>query len=124
MNGDGPALQRLLLALLDNAVKYTPPGGRVRVSMQIEKSKVAVLIKDTGIGISMEDLPHIFDRFYRASKDRSRRNSGAGLGLSIAQCIAGRHGGTISVESTVGKGSEFLLKLPISSPLIQNQRSE
>jgi heavy metal sensor kinase len=124
VNGDGSALHRMLLALLDNAIKYTPAGGKVRVSMQIERSQALVTIKDTGIGIPEEELPHIFDRFYRASKDRSRRNGGAGLGLSIAQWIASRHGGTITVDSAVGRGSAFVLRLPISSALIQNRASE
>ena len=112
--GDSHALHRLLLALLDNAIKYTPPGGSVRVSMRVEASHALVMVNDTGIGITAEDLPHIFERFYRASKARSRRNGGAGLGLSIAQWIASRHGGAITVESTVGRGSTFFLKLPMT----------
>ena len=124
VNGDSSALHRLLLVLLDNAIKYTPPRGSVRVSLRVDDSEAVVTVSDTGIGISAEDLPHIFERFYRASKDRSRRNGGAGLGLSIAQWIASRHGGAIAVESTVGRGSKFLLRLPISSSLIQNRTSE
>jgi heavy metal sensor kinase len=121
VNGDGQALHRLLLVLLDNAIKYTPPGGSVRVSMTVEDSQATVTVRDTGIGIAAEDLPHIFERFYRSSKDRSRRTGGAGLGLAIAQWIAGRHGGAIIVESVLGFGSTFVLRLPISSALIQNR---
>jgi signal transduction histidine kinase len=121
VNGDGQALHRLLLVLLDNAIKYTPPGGSVRVSMAVEDSQATVTVRDTGIGIAAEDLPHIFERFYRSSKDRSRRTGGAGLGLAIAHWIAGRHGGAITVESVLGFGSTFVLRLPVSSALIQNR---
>ena len=124
VNGDGSALHRLLLVLLDNAIKYTPPGGSVKVSMRVEASQALVIIKDNGIGISDEDLPYIFERFYRASKDRSRKQGGAGLGLSIAKSIAESHGGSIGVESAVGRGSTFFLRLPISSPHFQNRTSK
>lgn len=116
VQGDEPSLRRLLLILLDNAIKYSKPSGRVRVSMSLHQSaagKNAVMeVADMGIGISADDLPHIFERFYRAAKDRSRRTGGAGLGLAIARWIAERHGGSIQAESTIGCGSVFRVSLP------------
>jgi heavy metal sensor kinase len=111
--GDEHALRRLLLILLDNAVKYTPPGGHVAVSLDRLDRGSEVRIRDTGIGIPAEHLPHIFERFYRVSKDRSRATGGTGLGLSIARWIAEQHGGGIRVESTPGVGSEFCVRLPL-----------
>jgi two-component system, OmpR family, sensor kinase len=96
--------------LLDNAVKYTPDGGSVTVTVEEEDGGVALVVSDTGIGISEEQLPLIFERFYRA--DPSRSEGGAGLGLSIARQIAEAHGGQIRAESTPGKGSTFTLLLP------------
>jgi heavy metal sensor kinase len=106
--GDPTAMRRLLLILLDNAIKYTPSGGRVTVAL----NDSTVEIIDTGIGISAEDLPHIFERFYRADKARSRDIGGAGLGLSLAKWIAEAHGATITAESNPGGGSKFILHLP------------
>jgi len=117
--GDDHALRRLFLILLDNAIKYTHPGGATRVRMAIDDSmpgrNAIVEVRDTGVGISPEDLPHIFERFYRASKDRSRTTGGVGLGLSIAQWIVARHGGEILVESAPGAGSVFHVRLPLAS---------
>lgn len=117
IQGDDHALRRLLLILLDNAVKYTPAGGSVTVSVRVEGPVAVVEVRDTGIGIAPEDLPHIFERFYRAAKDRSRTTGGAGLGLSIAHWVAMRHGGEIRVESTLGAGSVFCVRIP-SSPAL------
>jgi heavy metal sensor kinase len=114
ISGDAEAIRRLVLILLDNAIKYTPAGGEIRVGLKNDGHRKAVIeVRDNGAGISSEDLPHIFDRFYRASQDRSRSTGGAGLGLSIAQWIATRHGGEIAVESTVGAGSVFRAFLPL-----------
>jgi heavy metal sensor kinase len=114
--GDDRALQRLLLILLDNAIKYSRPGGEVHLSLGISRrnhQQVAVFeVRDNGIGVSAEDLPHIFERFYRASKDRSRKVAGVGLGLSIAEWIARQHHGSIEVESQLGVGSVFRVLLP------------
>jgi len=116
INGDPDALRRALLILLDNAIKFTAVGGSIFVAMHLEDSSRARLaiieVRDTGAGIPPEDLPHIFDRFYRTSKDRSRKTGGAGLGLSIAQWLATRHGGHIEVQSEPGAGSTFRLTLP------------
>ena len=113
VTGDPAALHRLLLILIDNAVKYTPAGGRVAVSLTADSAFALVEVRDTGIGIGADDLPHIFERFYRADKARSRERGGAGLGLSIARWIADAHGGSIRVESATGAGSVFQVRLPL-----------
>jgi heavy metal sensor kinase len=114
--GDDRALRRLLLILLDNAIKYSKPGGEVRLDLapcQHGGRRTAMLeVRDQGIGITSEDLPHVFERFYRASKDRSRTVDGLGLGLSIAESIVRRHGGEIRLESTPGTGSTARVFLP------------
>jgi two-component system OmpR family sensor kinase len=118
--GDRDRLRQLLLNLVDNALKYTPPGGQVMLSLYQEQDWVRVEVTDTGIGIPPEDLepgPHgfplIFERFYRADPARTRARGGTGLGLSIAQWIAQAHGGRITVESHLGKGSTFTIRLPL-----------
>jgi signal transduction histidine kinase len=118
LEGDEDRLHQLTLNLIDNAIKYTPVGGEVRVSLHHEAanggpSGTAVLeIEDTGIGISASDLPHIFDRFYRVDKARSRSHGGSGLGLAICRWIVEAHNGTIGVRSSPGKGSRFTVRLP------------
>jgi len=104
--GDYASLQRLLWILLDNATKYTPPPGSIRMKLAVEDHRAVVTVEDNGIGISAADLPHIFARFYRADKSRSQVD-GAGLGLSIAQWIANVHGASISAESSEAEGSVF-----------------
>jgi heavy metal sensor kinase len=111
--GDSQALHRLFLILIDNAVKYTPAGGSVAVALTQNNGSAIAEIRDTGIGVSAEDLPHIFDRFYRADKARSREFGGVGLGLSIARWVAEAHRGTIEVQSTPGAGSVFRIRLPL-----------
>lgn len=111
--GDSQALHRLFLILIDNAVKYTPPGGSVSVALKQKNGSAVAEIRDTGIGVSAEDMPHIFDRFYRADKARSREFGGVGLGLSIARWAAETHRGTIEVQSTPGAGSIFRIRLPL-----------
>ncbi len=110
ITGDVPRLQRMVANLLDNALKYTPSQGEVAVSIRGEEDKVVISVRDTGIGISEKDLPNIFKRFYRC--DRSRSQAGTGLGLSLAQAVASAHGGSITVESALGKGSLFRVALP------------
>lgn len=108
LHGDAAAMRRLLLILLDNAIKYTHHGGNVTIVM----NPSAIEITDSGIGIAAADLPHIFERFYRADKARSRDSGGAGLGLSLAKWIAEAHGASITVQSRPGEGSTFVLHLP------------
>jgi heavy metal sensor kinase len=115
VSGDDEMLKRMLLNLLDNAVKYTAPGGEIGVTLELQNGRARLVVADTGFGIPAEDQARIFDRFYRVDKARSRALGGAGLGLSIARWIAEAHGGMISVESAVGRGSTFTVELPRSA---------
>jgi len=110
--GDADLLKQLLLNLVDNAVAYTPPGGRVELALDVDGNQARLSVRDTGPGIAAEDLERIFERFYRLDEARTRRSGGAGLGLAIARWIAEAHGGHIAVESVVGRGSVFTLVLP------------
>ena len=114
VEGDEAALSRLWLILLDNSIKYGKPGGEIDFEVAIEDAEVVVRVSDNGFGIAREELPHIFDRFWRADKVRSRSLGGAGLGLSIAQWIVQEHRGSITVVSEVGKGSQFSVRLPLA----------
>jgi heavy metal sensor kinase len=132
VQGDDQRLKQLLLNLVDNAIKYSPPGGQVTLGLRTRKREassaqksdsegaagggdfVEITVQDTGIGISAESLPRIFERFYRADQARSREAGGAGLGLCIARTIAEAHGGRILVQSTPGAGSTFTVLLPLT----------
>jgi heavy metal sensor kinase len=116
VRGDEARLRELFMNLLDNAIIYTPSPGTVSVSLRREGQMAVVAIKDTGVGIPAEDIPFIFERFYRVDKSRSRADGGIGLGLAICQHIAEAHGGKIEVESQVGVGSTFSVWLPLQSP--------
>jgi two-component system phosphate regulon sensor histidine kinase PhoR len=105
-------LEQVFVNLLDNAVKFNRPNGEVQVEMRRDNGRVRILIGDTGIGIPSEDLPRIFERFYRADKARSRAMGGTGLGLSIVKHAVEQMGGTIQVHSRLGEGSEFTIELP------------
>lgn len=118
---DRESLQCILANLLENALKYTEPGGKVTVSCQLSATVAQIKISDSGIGIPTEDLSKIYDRFYRVDKSRSRSSGGAGLGLSIVKAIAERDGGTVAVNSTLGKGSEFIVTLPIDRTTVVAQ---
>lgn len=109
MMGDAAGLQRMIINLLENAIKYTSAGGMVTVSSFIENSRIKIAFIDNGIGISGEDIPHIFKRLYRC--DRSRSQQGFGLGLSLALAVARAHGGDIAVVSRLGEGSTFTVTL-------------
>lgn len=112
LTGDEDLLKRMVLNLLDNAVKYTPEGGEISVELTARNGDAVVVVRDTGIGIPEQDQPHVFDRFYRVDKARSRALGGAGLGLSIVHWIVEAHGGTVTVESSQNKGTAFTVKLP------------
>jgi signal transduction histidine kinase len=113
VKGDLQRLQRLVANLLDNALKYTLPGGKVAIVLKAHAGAAIISVTDTGIGIAEEELPRIFERFYRG--DRSRTQMGTGLGLSLAAAIASAHRGSITVSSTPGEGSTFTITLPLFS---------
>jgi signal transduction histidine kinase len=112
VEGDPSRLQQVVVNLLDNAIKYTPEGGSVSVNVRAETDKAVLTVTDTGIGISEEGQAHIFERFYRTDKARSRLMGGTGLGLSIVKSIGAAHGGRVSVESAEGRGSTFRFEIP------------
>jgi heavy metal sensor kinase len=112
VKANDPALRRLLLLLVDNAVKYTPAGGRITVSVGQDLAGPMLAVRDTGIGIPDSALPHVFERFYRADDSRNRDAGGAGLGLSIAKWIAERHHASLEAESVLGEGSIFRVRFP------------
>jgi two-component system, OmpR family, sensor kinase len=110
--GDVDRLKQLMLNLVTNAIKYTPSGGQVTISVMYEEGYAFLRVSDTGMGIPHEDLPHIFDRFYRVDRARARKAGGAGLGLAICRWIAEAHHGRIWAESKIGEGSTFNVQLP------------
>jgi two-component system phosphate regulon sensor histidine kinase PhoR len=110
--GDPDALERMLLNLLENAIKYNRAGGKVDLSLSANDGAAEITVEDTGIGISPETLPRIFERFYRVDKGRSRDQGGTGLGLAIVKHVAQTHGGKVDVESELGKGTRFRVTLP------------
>ena len=113
VTADEEWLKRLVLNLVDNAIKFTAAGGRVDVRVRAEAERAVFQVSDTGIGISAELLPRIFDPFVRADPSRSHRTEGAGLGLSLVKWIIDRHNGRIDVQSTPAKGSTFTIYLPL-----------
>jgi two-component system, OmpR family, sensor kinase len=117
VDGDAPRLRQLLLNLVENAIKYTSVGGTIEVSLAEEQGNAIVTVKDSGMGIAAADLPFIFERFWRADRSRSRAGGrgGTGLGLAISQYIAQAHGGTLTAQSRLGRGSTFTLTLPSAS---------
>ncbi|WEK54415.1 MAG: HAMP domain-containing sensor histidine kinase [Candidatus Cohnella colombiensis] len=110
--GDEGRIRQLLIILLDNALKFTPPSGRIEVAGRYQSNHVYISVSDNGCGIAEDELPHIFDRFYRGDKIRSRSEGGTGLGLSIAQWIVDVHGGVIRIESKVDQGTKVELLFP------------
>ena len=111
--GDKVKIRQLFINILENAVRYTPEGGYISVSILKKDKNAVIAISDTGIGIPAEHLPHIFERFYRVDKARSRADGGVGLGLAIAKYIADSHNGKIEVASQIGKGTTFTITLPL-----------
>lgn len=114
VRGSARDLSLLVRNLVDNAIRYTKPGGRVNVGLEADDGEVVLTVEDTGIGIPTRDLPRVFERFYRVDRARSRETGGTGLGLSIVRHVAENHGGTVSVESELGRGSTFTVRLPAS----------
>lgn len=118
--GSADKLKQAIRIFIDNSIKYTPDNGAISLSLRHSEQHAMIVIKDNGIGISKEDLPHIFDRFYRADKSRTKskdnQHGGTGLGLSIAKIIIEQHGGTIHVDSELNEGTTFTLFLPLSTP--------
>jgi heavy metal sensor kinase len=110
---DRVQIERMLSNLISNAVKFTPPGGKVTVSLQPSSDRIDIIVADTGRGIAPEHLPHVFDRFYQAPDPDGHAERGLGLGLSFVSWIAKAHGGSIEVESELNKGSRFIVSLPI-----------
>jgi heavy metal sensor kinase len=115
VSADPAAIERVLLIVVENAVKYTPNSGKVEISLSNGAATARMEIRDNGIGISDKDLPHVFERFYRADEARSREPGGSGLGLAIARWIVDLHGGNIEAQSTLGNGSLFRITLPIAT---------
>jgi len=111
---DRGRIRQLLMNLVTNAIKYTPQGGKVSLALVEQDATVAIIVGDNGIGIAPGDVPHIFDRFWRAdiSRDRTGDRPGTGLGLAITKWIAEAHGGSISVQSRLGRGTVFTVTLP------------
>jgi signal transduction histidine kinase len=107
---DGTRLQQVAANLIDNALKYTPPGGRVDVEVAQDGARALLRVRDNGAGINPDELPRIWDRLFRG--DASRTERGLGLGLSLVKAIVKAHGGTVDVESVLGKGSTFTVALP------------
>jgi hypothetical protein len=114
VRGDFDQLDRVLVNLLSNASKYTPPGGRIDIDVSVRGATLRVVVADTGIGIPADEVQHLFTRFFRASTARAHSISGNGLGLAIVKSIVERHGGDVSVDSDLGKGSRFIVSLPLA----------
>ncbi len=114
LEGSEESLKEMFTVFLDNAIKYTNSGGQVGVSVRKEKNQAIIQISDTGVGIAEKDLPHIFNRFYRADTSRTKQETpGFGLGLSVAKKVIEFHNGSVEVESALGKGTAFTIRLPL-----------
>jgi signal transduction histidine kinase len=113
VEADERKLKQILLNLLSNAVKFTPDGGRVDVSAKLDTNWVEIAVKDTGVGIALEDQVSLFEEFKQLGKDSSRKAEGTGLGLSLTKRLVELHGGKIAVESAAGRGSTFRVQLPL-----------
>ena len=114
VEGDRVRLKQVVVNLLDNAIKYTPEGGRVTVGVHVSDRQAQLEISDSGPGITASDLPHVFERFFRADQVRLGSVEGAGLGLSIVQSICAAHGGLVKAENQVNGGCRFIVQLPLA----------
>ncbi len=121
VQGDPSRLRQILVNLLDNAIRYTGEEGWVEIAVYTQAGNAILEVSDNGAGISAESLPHLFERFYRADKARSRYSGGAGLGLSIVKSICVAHGGNVSVSSQEGRGSTFRVELPLATGAVTGQ---
>jgi histidine kinase len=114
---DQARMTQVMLNLLGNALQYTPTGGEVFVRLMVDEDVVSVVVRDTGIGLSRDTLPQIFERFYRVERSRSRVGGGSGVGLTISKHLVESHGGTLAATSPgLGQGSTFTVRLPIAHP--------
>ncbi|HEX8726439.1 MAG TPA: HAMP domain-containing sensor histidine kinase, partial [Gemmatimonadaceae bacterium] len=113
VRGDPDRVRQLLLILLDNAIRYTAPTGRIAVSLRTGDGVARVEVEDAGVGIAADALPHIFERFYRGDRARARDPGGTGLGLAIARWVAEQHGGTLEIASELGRGTAATVRLPL-----------
>jgi two-component system phosphate regulon sensor histidine kinase PhoR len=113
VEADEQRLSQVFVNLIDNALRFTPDGGAVTVTLDVDGGHAVVRVSDTGMGIPYKDLPFVFERFYVADRSRARGVSGAGLGLSIVKQIVEAHHGTVSVESTLGSGTTFTVCIPM-----------
>ena len=118
IEGDRERIEQVVVNIVSNSIKYTPNGGQIVMTASNIENGVRISVQDNGIGIPKEDLPRLFERFYRVDKARSRERGGTGLGLAIAQEIVKLHGGTIEVESEFGKGTKMTVTLPLKAPRV------
>jgi len=124
LSGDPDRVRQLLLILVDNAIRYTPPSGQVIVTLRCSYGWADLTVRDTGVGIAADALPHIFERFYRSDRARVRDPGGTGLGLAIARWVAEQHGGTLNLESELGRGTVARVRLPLAGPATVGGPSE
>ena len=117
ITGDKERIEQVLINIMSNAIKYTPDGGEIEVIARRLNGGVEIRVRDSGIGIPDEDIPHLFERFYRVEKSRTSETGGTGLGLAIAKEIVEAHGGSISVESKLNEGTTIIIQLPIETKL-------
>ena len=115
LDADPERVHQVLFNLVDNAVRFTPPGGEVTIAAERHNGSVELRVADTGVGIAPEHLPRLFERFYRVDPSRSREEGGTGIGLAIARSVVEAHGGHIRAESEPGQGSVFTFDLPAAS---------
>jgi two-component system heavy metal sensor histidine kinase CusS len=115
VRADPDQLRRLTFNLLDNAIKFTPTGGTIRIGLERSEGQACLYIADSGVGIPAEHIPHLFDRFYRVDPSRGQETEGTGLGLAICRSIAEAHGGQVRIESVVGRGTRATFVMPASA---------
>jgi signal transduction histidine kinase len=117
VHGDANWIEHAILNLIDNAIKFTDGGGEVDVHLSAQNGNAVLRVQDTGTGISADALPHVFDRFFRAEPSRSKIVEGVGLGLALAKWIVEKHRGHIEAQSQIGKGSSFIMRIPLANAM-------